>query len=325
MKTSLISIIIPVYNVEKYLRQCLDSVLSQTYTNYEVIMVDDGSTDSSRDICDAYNDGDERFQVIHQNNKGLSVARNTGFQASTGAYIYFLDSDDWIEKTTLEKLIFHAEETDADFVFFDGKSFEDSKKGYRIRQGYLRKRKYPIGSGIEVFDALQQSGDFKSAVPTYLWKRSFLLDNQMSFYPGILYEDMIFSFEAFCKAQRVAHCYEALYHRRIRANSIMTAKPNAKSFISWCTAYSEVTRIAKETDSPERPSFSAYIARVSMRALDVYAQLSASDKKEQAEKYRRLKNELKKANWYNSKALYFRTYGKLPWVMYKAFQKITRS
>lgn len=324
MNEPLISVIIPVYNVEQYLRQCLDSVLAQTHTNYEVIMVDDGSTDHSGKICDEYCSKDIRFHVIHRENGGLSVARNTGFDASTGEYVYFMDSDDWIEDSTLQKLITKAQETDADFVFFEGKSFEDSEKGYSIKQGYTRKNEYSTAKGIEVFDQLQLNKEFKSAIPTYLWKKSFLEANRMSFYPGILYEDMVFAFAAFSKAHSVAHFHEELYHRRFRAGSIVTSKPSTRNFESACIVHDEVLRIAKEMVFVNRPSVVAYISRVAMRPLDLYAQLSAEDKAECVDQYKQLKEKIKRAKGYGDKALYYRTYGKLPWAAYKVVQKITR-
>lgn len=100
----LISIIIPVYNVEKYLEECVDSVINQTYTNLEIILVDDGSTDSSPDICDDYGSKDVRIKVIHRTNGGLSAARNSGIETAQGEYISFLDSDDYIADNTIEFL-----------------------------------------------------------------------------------------------------------------------------------------------------------------------------------------------------------------------------
>jgi len=99
-----ISVILPVYNVEKYLRKCIDSILNQTHINYELIIIDDGSTNNSGNIYDEYKLKDNRIQVIHQNNQGLSVARNVGIDLAKGKYITFIDSDDYIDKKYLETL-----------------------------------------------------------------------------------------------------------------------------------------------------------------------------------------------------------------------------
>ena len=116
---TLISIIIPVYNVEKYLRVCLDSVINQSYSDYEVILVDDGSTDSSPSICDEYCSKDIRFQVIHQENMGLASARNTGIRAAKGEFLYFIDSDDCIHPDLLKIMVSAAESYDANLVQVD--------------------------------------------------------------------------------------------------------------------------------------------------------------------------------------------------------------
>ena len=107
MQAPIISVIIPVYNVERYLHQCVDSVLTQTYSNLEIILVDDGSPDNCPAICDEYAQKDKRIKVIHKENGGLSSARNTGLDAATGDFIYFLDSDDYIGDTTISSLYEH--------------------------------------------------------------------------------------------------------------------------------------------------------------------------------------------------------------------------
>ena len=117
-ETPLISIIIPVYKVEPYLRKCLDSVVQQTYRNLEIILVDDGSPDSCGAICDEYATKDERITVIHQENKGLSAARNAGLDIATGDYIQFVDSDDWIEPDALATVLSIAEDHHVDIVCF---------------------------------------------------------------------------------------------------------------------------------------------------------------------------------------------------------------
>ena len=103
MEKELISVVIPVYNVEKYLKRCVESVVNQTYKNLEIILVDDGSPDECPQICDKLSKEDERIKVIHKSNQGLGMARNTGIENATGKYICFFDSDDYVELTTIEK------------------------------------------------------------------------------------------------------------------------------------------------------------------------------------------------------------------------------
>lgn len=111
---NIISVIVPVYNVEKYIEKCLNSIINQTFQNFEVILVDDGSTDASGVICDEFTKKDDRFRVIHRENGGLSAARNTGINAAKGEYITFVDSDDWIKKELLGQLIILLESNGAD-------------------------------------------------------------------------------------------------------------------------------------------------------------------------------------------------------------------
>ena len=105
MNSPLVSVIVPVYNVAPYLEQCLDSIVNQTYRHLEIILVDDGSTDDSGAICDRYAEGDSRIQVVHQKNKGLSGARNSGLDIASGEYVIFIDSDDYIWGGTIEGYI----------------------------------------------------------------------------------------------------------------------------------------------------------------------------------------------------------------------------
>ena len=113
----LISVIVPVYNVEQYIHQCVDSILSQTYKNLEIILVDDGSPDNCPAICDEYARNDDRVKIIHQENGGISAARNSALDLCTGEYIAFVDSDDWIESNAYEEMMSEMQKKDLDVVF----------------------------------------------------------------------------------------------------------------------------------------------------------------------------------------------------------------
>lgn len=114
-----LSVIVPVYNTEKYLRECIDSILAQTFTDFELILVNDGSSDRSGTICDEYCLSDDRIKVIHQNNGGVTVARKRGVEASAGEYISFIDSDDWIEPNMYQDMMTHADNYNADVIICD--------------------------------------------------------------------------------------------------------------------------------------------------------------------------------------------------------------
>ena len=125
-----ISVVVPVYNVEKYLRECLDSLANQTFEDFEVICVNDGSDDSSPDILEEYASEDERFKIVSQENKGLSGARNTGMNYIKGRYLLFLDSDDWLELNALELLYNHANALNSEMVIFPYRYFNQETKQY---------------------------------------------------------------------------------------------------------------------------------------------------------------------------------------------------
>lgn len=321
MKDFLISVVIPVYNVEKYLQECLDSVSAQTYENFEAVIIDDGSQDTSGAICDSYAARDTRLRVIHQKNSGLSAARNAGLDASRGAYLLFLDSDDMLRSDALEKL---AETVSGgeDFVIFDAECFSDSDRNSPVMQGYIRTKQYPSGKGIEMFDALQSSRDYKFSACLSLYRTAFLAENRLRFYEGILYEDVIFSFETYCKADRVSHLYEPLYRRRIREASIMTAAVGSKNYLSAEKVLCAVIRLAQENGVINKASVQRYLARIAMRAPDIYSRLSVKDKRDLRGNYQKTIRTIRGFKGFNNTALLCRTYGKIPWAIRRAYEKI---
>ena len=134
---SLVSIIVPVYNVEPYIETCIQSLIRQTMGNIEVILVDDGSTDRSGELCDQYAEADERIRVIHKQNGGLSSARNAGISAAKGEYLLFVDSDDYVSASLVEKTVSCAEQNQADVVVFDYQEIELCSGGKQTRTSAL--------------------------------------------------------------------------------------------------------------------------------------------------------------------------------------------
>ena len=318
----MVSVIIPVYNVEKYLRQCVESVLVQTYPHYEIILVDDGSTDSSGAICDEYTARNGAVSVIHQQNAGLSQARNAGFDSAKGRFVYFLDSDDWIEKETLSALARKAHETNADIVFFDAKSFEDSDRGYNIPQRYIRKNRYEAGAGLKVFEQLQRQREFHSAVPLFFISREFLTANGIRFYPGILYEDMLYSFEMLAKARVAAQCGEAFYQRRYRVNSITQSALTERNYRSAATVCEELTAFAQNEQILHEACVRQYIVRCAYRVLDIYAALSKADRQKCKAHYQAQIDAIRRHDGFGDKALLLRCKSKLHWGVYKIAAKL---
>lgn len=317
---ALISVIIPVYNVEEYLRECIDSILNQTYQNFEIILVDDGSTDSSGTICDEYVDKDDRVSVVHQKNAGPSKTRNTGLENATGKYIYFLDSDDYIEKNTLELLINTAESNDADLVFFDALSFADD--GSEVKQGYFVNGTYESKSGYEMLTELHNNKDYHCSVVLLFIERTLLNSNNIRFLESAYCsEDMLFTYKVFCSSKKSAQCKHTLYHRRYRSFSIVTSKKSQRHFRSCRDVYEEIRDFSKRIGKTGDYMATEYTVRCAFNALDTYKKISKADQKLCRNEYKALKKDILSYSSFGNTALKMRCYGKAFWLIYKVFDK----
>ena len=213
----LFSVIIPVYNVESYLRDCLDSVLNQTFADWEAICVNDGSTDESASILDECVERDHRIKVITQPNGGLSSARNTGIKATSGDYLLFLDSDDWLETNALETISKDLE--GVDMLCFSGRRFIEATGAYNSADQLVEKT-YESGMAYYNENALLHRDFAFVCVVLRAYRRSFLIDNQLLFKEGIFHEDNLFTPIACYYAKNVRQISDCLYDYRVRANSI---------------------------------------------------------------------------------------------------------
>ena len=317
----LISVIIPVYNVEQYLEECVNSVLTQTYKNIEIILVDDGSTDSSGSMCDSFSSENKNICVVHQKNGGLSAARNTGLSYAKGEYVYFLDSDDYIAEDALEKLCFLAEKDSSDIVFFDAHSFLH-ESDEEIKQNYKRKNVYNTKSGIEIFEEMQKNGEFHSSVPLLFIRKKLFADNAIDFITDIYYEDMAFTFEALCLAKQVSQCAESLYFRRYRNNSIMTSAKNIKYFNSIVILYKHVLHFIENNGFSENSAAKKYMIRISYNVFNNYNALSKADKRTVSDKLSEIKKDILSNNAFDDKALKLKCHNDVLWFIYKGFTKV---
>jgi glycosyltransferase involved in cell wall biosynthesis len=213
------SIIIPVYNVELYLKDSLDSVLNQSFADWEAICVNDGSTDGSASILEEYADKDSRFKIISQSNGGLSAARNTGINAAKGDYILFLDSDDWMELNALEVLSRNI--NGEDLLCFSGRRFIEETNLYNPSD-VLAEKSYETGMDYYNENALLHRDFAFVCVVLRIYNRMFLSKNKLQFKEGIYHEDNLFTPFACYYAKKVKVVDESLYDYRVRANSITT-------------------------------------------------------------------------------------------------------
>ena len=221
-----ISVIIPVYNTEKYLKKCLDSIINQTLKSLEIICIDDCSTDNSLNILKEYQLKDNRIKIIEQKeNKGQGVARNLGLNIAEGEYIMFLDPDDWLELNALEILYKKLKETNADIIHFN--YIEENEKlkssNYKNAAKIIKKR-FGIKAKKESFYSLKNSdGSFLYKFEMQVWdkiyKKDFILKNNINFAPNKHGEDHLFTIGYLISADKIYYVDEYFYHYTKRNNS----------------------------------------------------------------------------------------------------------
>lgn len=244
------SVIVPVYNVQDYLEQCIKSIALQSYTNFEMIVIDDGSTDQSGKICDEMAERFRMIRVIHQKNAGLSSARNAGMAVATGDYILFVDSDDYIDSRALEmfsKLISN-EGQGPDVIAGTACAVSES--------GNMEEYKHPTGlesitSGQRFLSEAIRQNMFLPCAQFYVYKRKFLCEQRLSFCKGILHEDELWSIQVLLKAQDVKQSNFRFYFYRIREGSITRQKnkrKNAKDLLFVCKILDELCQKYKKSE-----------------------------------------------------------------------------
>lgn len=224
-----ISIIIPIYNVGDYLEECLDSVLQQNFRNMELVCVNDASTDSSLEILERYQKKYENITIVqHVTNRGVSAARNSGLDVAQGKYIVFVDPDDQLAHSKcLQELWEQVEQQDAEIVYFNYRKFWDKVPSIEYSEDNIKDD--TIQSGKELFCNLVENGKMEMEVWRQVFKRSFLEDNRIRFYEGIIHEDELFTFLSLMNAERVVRVKRIYYLYRQRAGSIMTIKDSRRA------------------------------------------------------------------------------------------------
>ena len=232
----MISIIVPVYNTAKFLERCIDSIVAQTYTDWELLLIDDGSTDHSGDICDRYAASDPRIRAFHKPNGGLTSARNHGLERASGEWVTHIDSDDWVEPDMLAALLAKAEETDAEVVICDFY--------------------FAWGNERELYQSIDWDVDKTASLNRYIasvWttayssiaKRSLYVENEIRSPRGISYcEDFHLMVRLCYFAKRVAHLERPLYNYWQQQDSLMhKRRKNAESEMQW--VYLDIVKFFK--------------------------------------------------------------------------------
>lgn len=250
-----VSVIVPVYNVKKYIGECLDSLSRQSLQECEFICVDDGSQDDSYRLVETYAQSDRRFRLIRQENKGLAEARNVGIRNAGGTYLAFLDSDDFFNNSNaLQMLYQRAEQYELEILSFETELlYEASLKEKENKDFYYyKKNKYEgVSTGRKLFASMMSNREYCDSACLLFIKRKWLFEQRISFYPGIYYEDALFCMQCFLRAERMMHMPERLYTYRIREKSIMTAQIHWKNVYSRVVVYREILRMGYLPENAE--------------------------------------------------------------------------
>lgn len=243
----LVSVVVPIYNVEQYLDVCMQSLIDQTYANIEIIVVDDGSFDSCPQKCDNWAIGDSRVHVIHTANAGVSAARNKGLSVAAGEYVCFVDSDDFVENSYIETMLRNATMYQADIVFcgyrtvnYAAGSYIPVKRNNRV--SFVAKGNLAFREG---FISLAHSGVVN---PPWckMFRRTFLMRNNAQFPVGIIAgEDSMFAYPLYAHADRVVAIDDALYNYVVRCGSV-SGKYDTRLFESRCATYAKVAPVIEQ-------------------------------------------------------------------------------
>lgn len=246
-----VSVIIPVYNVEKYLKECLESIINQTLKAIEIICINDGSTDNSLNILNEFQKKDIRIKVISQDNLGQSAARNKGLNVACGQYVYFMDSDDILDINALQYCYDEMIKNNLDILYFDGEVFFDNdklKNKYTHMIGtYKRSNSYDnVYSGLELFCKFKLENKWRVSPCMQIVNRKIIIQNNITFLNGIIYEDNLFVFKLVLNAERASHRNISFFKRRIREESTTTKSLSWKNFYGYFICYIEMLYLARK-------------------------------------------------------------------------------
>lgn len=224
MNNELITIVVPIYNVERYLEKCLTSIILQTYKNLEIILVNDGSTDNSLKICEEFKKNDDRIKIINQKNAGLSAARNTGINEATGEYIAFIDSDDFVSCKFIENLYKEALKNNCDIVCCDFYYINEIEKKW-----YIKEKENKVYTSIE---AIKDIFIGKQNTEVMTWNKLYRLElfnkYDIRFPVGKLNEDNFTTYKLYYYSNTISLINDKLYYYLQRKNSIMNTSFNKK-------------------------------------------------------------------------------------------------
>lgn len=262
-----ISVIIPVYNVKEYVTTAVNSILEQDLQNFEVILINDGSTDGSGDIIKREYSDLSNIKIIDQANQGLSKARNTGLMAAEGEYVLYLDSDDYFVKNSFSKIIKKIEGSNAELLFFGGNKIQcNGDGGPDTIEHYGPTSNIVFDDGIEAYTYMRSRHEYYTGVWLQLIKRDVLIKNKIGFQNGIIHEDHLYTFSVLMHAKKTVISDLNVYNYRIRKDSITTGsismEKRFEGFAKTVHLMKEVVPV-REITRDERRSIDRHIKELS--------------------------------------------------------------
>ncbi|MDR1496071.1 MAG: glycosyltransferase [Clostridiales Family XIII bacterium] len=260
-----LSVIVPVYNVARYIRDCLNSLTAQSADGVEIVCVDDGSTDGSMDIVESIGNGDARVKTHYNEHAGPGATRNTGLAHALGRYVLFVDSDDMLAEGAMETLIARADELNTDILCFGGETVYETpeleKSHPQFRDAYRRKTgSTEVMTGPELLVFMRDAKDYKPSCVMQIYSREFIEKYGLHFEEGIIHEDRLFVFATLLRAKRAAVLDKPLYVRRIREGSIMTTPRSFDNVYGYYVAMNEMLRVLKDIEPGTHLEEKEYLA-----------------------------------------------------------------
>lgn len=310
--TPLVTIIVPIYNNEKDIEMCVNALLKQTYMHLQIVLVDDGSTDNTYEICKTFSD--TRILLVKKQNGGASSARNYGLQYAEGTYIYFADSDDYLEQNAIERLVFVAEEKKADCIVLEANNYTEEAELKVKKDGLSLRTSYPIMNGNSLIPQLLKNKDFHAAPFLYFVKHS-IYEKDLKFEEGIMFEDELFTFQLLQKCERIVCLREKLYNRRVRSGSVMTTKGKGLfRFYSISRVLEKLIDMYKSNTTDE--VLRQYLSRIGLLWCSYWEQLEVKEKEEKHENYEKIRRTILQFHGFGSKELIIRCYSYYAWLIY---------
>jgi glycosyltransferase involved in cell wall biosynthesis len=277
-----VSFIVPVYNVEKYIAECLDSLINQTIDSKEIVIVNDGSIDSSMDVVEPYLNKYDFIQVIHQENKGLSEARNTGLRKANGKYVQFIDSDDFVDKDYALAFYHICEENNLDILRGQYRKYIEEHEQY-LELKQVKNKTDIVMSTRNYFNESIENQTYEVTAILGFYKRDFLLRNELFFLPNVTMEDHEFTLKCLTKDQN-SKCMEVLnpfYTYRIRPRSITTTF-NPKNIKDILKNIEEMQKYVENQNLDDELRKNCYkaISTLFYHATSIYGRLTKEERKE---------------------------------------------